>query len=84
MSVEFFDLQPLLNEGVRLFLLLSIPLIAIPALISTVVGAFQGALTVREDVLLFAARLIGVVVALWLALPSFVEQIKVFTISALS
>ncbi len=65
-----------LVDALRVLFLLGIPIVAALSLVSTLVAALQSATSIQEPVLGFGARLIVLVVLLYLMYPTFVSELS--------
>ena len=72
------DYHALLMEGLRLIMILGLPMIAIPIVFASLAGIVQSFLSIREDSLLYVARILGLAVALRLGGPPFWDHLVSF------
>jgi flagellar biosynthetic protein FliQ len=77
MSIDF--VMSIANEAVKVTLLLSAPMLIVGLIIGLVISIFQAVTQVQEMTLTFVPKIIGVMVALIIALPWMINIIVTYT-----
>ncbi|MBN2516019.1 MAG: flagellar biosynthesis protein FliQ [Deltaproteobacteria bacterium] len=77
MSIDF--VMSIANEAVKVTLLLSAPMLIVGLIIGLVISIFQAVTQVQEMTLTFVPKIIGVMVALIIALPWMINVIITYT-----
>jgi flagellar biosynthetic protein FliQ len=77
MSIDF--VMSIANEAIKVTLLLSAPMLIVGLIIGLVISIFQAVTQVQEMTLTFVPKIIGVMVALIIALPWMINIIVTYT-----
>jgi len=77
MSIDF--VMSIANEAIKVTLLLSAPMLIVGLIIGLVISIFQAVTQVQEMTLTFVPKIIGVMVALIIALPWMINLIVTYT-----
>jgi flagellar biosynthetic protein FliQ len=77
MSIDF--VMSIANEAIKVTLLLSAPMLVVGLIIGLVISIFQAVTQVQEMTLTFVPKIIGVMVALIIALPWMINIILTYT-----
>jgi len=77
MSIDL--IMAIANEAIKVTLLLSAPMLVVGLIIGLVISIFQAVTQVQEMTLTFVPKIVGVMVALIIALPWMINIIITYT-----